>query len=379
MQDFARKHPYLTVVVLIGVSLGLAFLLGREDWYPWFVFFLFLLIPALLIIFGAGRRKVEPNTVVIRKGPGDEIWAFTKKPWQPASVRRQQRRGPTVPLPPNTSDRGSYWLFPPWHKIEAILPTYPFLLEVDVKEVDTNTAWLNRMTRFRVRVECQLLCNGYVDFYMRTNTWLDRIKHYEEEEKLKRTDILLWKKLLHEMAHELIDNATRDVIWRWGERLADPRIVEQFSYKPEPPKKLDGDPYSLSRNRTQLEQEVAHEIRTKCHAWGIELAPIVFELVDVDAELIKKVNRSKDGEIAENKHKALQESEQIREKGFAEAEVRARNLAAVLDVLLNKEGLDLNDKLVTDIVRAALYSDGELIWNAVIDKGKGADGTVKAA
>lgn len=371
MQNFARKHPYLTVAALVALSLTLAIWLGEDEWRFWFITFLLLLVPTLfLIMVSAGYQRVEPNTIVIRRGPGDELWAFTRRPWQPGkSEGHYQSRGQNSHLPPHTSDSGAYLLIPPWHKVEAILPNYPFALEVEVEGIDTNTAWLDRIGKLRVRVECQFHSNRYIDFYTRTSAWLDSIKRYEENEKLSRTDILLWKKLLHEIVKELIDNATRDVIWSWGERIKDPELLDKLTFKPAPPRKPDGSPYSLSRNRLQLEQEVAKAIKNKCHAWGLELTPIVFELIDVDKLLVKLVNRNLDNEFKDACHQASMDAERIRQRGYAEADVRARNLAALLDVLLNKEGLDLNDRFVTDIVRAALYSDGEMIWTGVIDKG----------
>jgi hypothetical protein len=351
------------VALVLLIPFGLAYLLFDSYQFQVGVVLALICLFAWFVIQGTGWQRAEKGTVVLRRGPGDELRAFWRKPPLP--------KGQGAPQPQaRAADSSLYFFAPGFHTIEAILPSYGFGFEVMVEKIDTQTPWLSQIIKLRVRAGCRLLPERYLDFYARSHGWLDRIKHYEEQEKLSRTSILLWKKLLGEITEDLVDNAVRDVVWRWSARLSDPDFAQQLSYIPPAPKEPDASPYSLSRNRLQLEREVTNAIRSKAAALGIEISPIVFELIEIDPELIKKINRNKDNELAEANHKALQEAELIRQRGYAEAEVRARNLALLLDELLNKRDMTLKDALVTDIVRAALYTDGQMIWSAMIDKGK---------
>lgn len=377
-------NRFWSTATLILVVVAVPFVLARTFFdVNQFEIFAVLALAGLLLWLvaqGAGWRRVERGAVVIRKGPGDEIAAFWRKPQQPigqmnqaGAVGRQQRGQSREP------DMGTYLYVPTMHFVEAVLPAYSFGFEVIVENIDTQTAGLSRIDKIRVHVDCKLLYGKYLDFYVQSSTWLDRIKHYEENEKLSRTMMTLWKKLLRDIAEYLIDNAVREVVWKWSEQLKDQQFVDELSYRSGSDKGPDVDPYSLSRNRLQLERQVMLSVRGKAARLGIELGPLVFELIEIDSKQIERVNRNRDNELKEANHKALLEAEAIRQKGFAEAEVRAKNLALLLDELLNNRNMTLKDPLVTDIVRAALYSDGEMIWKGVLEKSANGDGTAKTA
>lgn len=93
--------------------------------------------------------------------------------------------------------------------------------------------------------------------------------------------------------------------------------------------------------------------------------------------MIKGKTRDKQRELDEATHEAKKTAIAIREKGLAEAEIRAVTVAKIIDVLMNQKGISVTDQVLYNIVRAAMYSDGQMIWNATMDKG--ANSNVKAA
>lgn len=342
------------VVVPFILAPALFRLQGRE--YP-FEFGVLLSILGLLVWLvsqGAGWRPVDKDTVVILKDSLEGVTAHPKR---------------------------SYLFIPIIHKVEAVLPTYPMTFEFPVEAIDTHTPGLAKISKIMVRATCQI--SNPEMFYRKSRVYVDRIKQMEESEKLKRTEIALWRKLLEEVAHVYLDDTVRDVVWKWKLFLADPDVVSSLDYTPEKDGKpnLDGDPYSLSRNRKALGDQVkaAVKARLEHNQLGFRIDPLVFESIEIDGEIIKRATGDRAKEREKATHDAAILGDAIREKGKAEAEVRAANLAAILHVLINEYDIPHTDPLIAQVVGSALYSDGKMIWSGVIDRGANGDGPAKTA
>lgn len=299
---------------------------------------------------GTGWRPVGKDTAVILRDSMDTLTAHVKRP---------------------------YLFIPIVHKVEAILPTYPMTFEFPVEGIDTHTAGLGKISKIMVRATCQI--SDPAQFFQTSRAFVDRIRQMEEHEKLKRTDIALWRKLLQEIAHVVVDDTVRDVVWKWKLYLQDPSLVSILDYAPtkdDGTPNLDGDPYSLSRNRKPLADRVKIAIKKglDTNQVGIQIDPLVFESVEIDGEIVKRATsdpkKERERESEKAAHEARLLAETLREQGGAEAEVRAKNLAAILKVLIEDYKIPHTDPLIGHVVRAALYSDGNTIWSELLDKAR---------
>ncbi|MFV9503342.1 MAG: hypothetical protein AB4911_02135 [Oscillochloridaceae bacterium umkhey_bin13] len=264
--------------------------------------------------------------------------------------------------------KGSHLLIPLLQHVEARLPNYAFRFEPEIKQIDTNTPMLGRIDLIRVRLDCRIKNGQHLRFFEKAASRVDLLRTLKEERKLDATDHRLWKEFIAGVIEELVDDAVRDVVWTW----------------PDP---TGNDPTSLSKKRLDLAIKVEERLEYELRAWGLELLPlsapapqsvvgnapthperIVLETIQVNPEMVKGKLRNFDNMLKRAEEDARIQAVTIRERGYAEAEVRARALALLLDDLITKRGMKLDDPLLAQVVRAALYSDGEMIWKSISDQ-----------
>ncbi len=277
-------------------------------------------------------------------------------------------------------DRGFFHI-PLLFKNLARMPAYPLRFEHEVENIDTRTAWLSPIKSVRVRCEYQV--TDAATCYEASVNLYQAIKELETREKLSQNDPELWRRVLQVLMSTLLDDRLRDEVWDWPAEMGDHdlrRVQPLLPSKPDRPAP-ENDPYALSLNRRRLAERLRHRMHTDALEWGIEVRGIVLESITIDQEIIKRKNRNKDGEVAEARHQALIEAVGIRTRGAAEAEVRARTIKRILEELRGMEGLPrLTEKTIADIVRAAMYSDGQMIWHSSLETGNGAGpGSAKTA
>jgi hypothetical protein len=338
------------LLFVVVIPFGLAYLLFDVNRFEIGVLLALFGLLLWLISQGAGWRPVQKDTVVIVKDSLDGITAHPKN---------------------------SYLYIPIVHKLEAVLPTYPITFEFPIEAIDTHTPNLNKITKISVRATCQI--TNPEMFYRKSRTYIDRIKQMEDDEKLKRTEVALWRKLLEEVANVYLDDTVRDIVWNWKAKyLTRQEVIDDLDHKPEKDGKpnYDGDPYSLSRNRRALGNQVKFEVkhRLEKNQMGFRIDPLVFEQIGIDEDLVKRANADRPKEREKAAHEAAVLAEAIRVTGEAEAAVRAHSLAGLLDVLINKNHIPYSDPLIADLIRAALYKDGEVSWKRVIEKSENGDG-----
>lgn len=339
--------PLLLAVALAWLITRSLAMPGQELWV--FLCFFTIFVPLALILPGGGLRQVERDTAVIRKDLFGNVDEFRE---------------------------GSFLYLPLIHRIEARIPNYPLRFEFDIEAIDTRTPRIQRINRIRVRVVYRIV--EFRTCYELSENYVERIQQLREERNLRPTDPGMWKLLMNDVVHHLVDDVVRTGVWAWADHIAqDPtlRLEVPFDNVPTP----EHDPYALSLNRVKLAQKIADELLVVADDWGLLIDPPVFETIDIDPELIKGKTRNKERELQDAEHDARKAAIAIREKGRAEAEVRAHTVAAVIAMLLRQQerGVRLNDQLLYNVVRAAMYSDGEMIWNGVVEKT--ADSSVKAA
>jgi hypothetical protein len=186
--------------------------------------------------------------------------------------------------------------------------------------------------------------------------------------------------VLNEVMHGVIDDSIRDGVWKWAESLAEDADLRLDMPSLPAPLKLEHDPYALSLNRVKLADKVREEVGFRSQRWGLKVHRIVFENIELDPEMVKGKTRNKERELEDATHEAKKAAIAIREKGMAEAEVRAETVAKIIELLMrHQERLSLSEQMLYNIVRAAMYSDGQMIWGATMEKGTGANASVKAA
>lgn len=339
-------------LAIILVPFSLAYLLFDVNQFEVGVLFSLVGLLAWLVAYGAGWRPVTKDTFVLVRDALDNVTAHHK---------------------------GSYLFIPIVTRVEAVLPTYPITFELPIEGIDTHTPGLAKISKITVRATCQILHPEM--FYRKSRGYVDRIRQMEEAEKLKRTEVTLWRKLLEEVAHVYLDDTVRDVVWKWKLFLADPEVVRSLDYAPEKDGQpnLDGDPYSLSRNRKALGDQVKAAVRTRLehNQLGFRVDPLVLESIEIDGEIIKRATADRNRELEKAAHDAAVKAEEVRVMGEAEAKVRAANLAGLLDVLINQMDIPHDDPLIADLVRASLYKEGELSWRRVIEKGPETNGAAR--
>lgn len=292
---------------------------------------------------------------------------------------------------------GKHFLYIPFvFKIVARMPVYPLRFETPITGIDTRTAYLNQIELARLRCDYQI-----TDFKVclaQSTYAVELLKAIDERHKLKRTDTALWPLLLNSILGQIVDDNLRTVIWEWQLLVDnDPQLKKEPLAKrlpwevpppepetPKPGQVLDNDPYDLSLNREKVAKRLLGVIGKDAKDWGISFAEIVIEHVNVSPDLIKRRTRNKDGELSEAQHQAKLDYIAARARGMAEAEVRAQTVKRLFEALGELRGKDqlplLTEKMVTEIVRAAMYSDGDTSLNTFLDKPHTPPpGTVKTA
>ncbi|MGB9633866.1 MAG: hypothetical protein ACPL8I_11075 [Chloroflexaceae bacterium] len=269
-------------------------------------------------------------------------------------------------------DRG-FWHVPGLYKTLARMPAYPLLFEHEVENIDTRTAWLNPIQRVRVR--CVYQVTDALTCYETSVNLYQVIRDLQTREGLSESDPELWGRVLQVLMSTLLDDRLHDVVWEWPAEMAahDRRRVEPLAPgNPDRPTP-ENDPYALSLNRRRLAEQLLHRLRGAALDWGIEVREIVLESIAIDPELIKRKTRNRDGEVAEARHQATIEAIGIQTRGVAEAAVRARTVRRILEELRDMGELPrLDEKTIADIVRAAMYSDGQTIWHGPLERSNAA-------
>lgn len=349
MSSLRRVLPafWLGLIILVASFLSLPFTVDTIS----FRLLLFVFLAGIwLVVFGARFAAVDADSILVRK----DILGNT-------DILRA---------------KSSYFYMPIYHALEATLPNYLLKHEFDVDAIDTRTPGLQRIDKIRVRVRYRVV--DAKTFYHKSAYGRERLKAIESERKLQRSDVGLWRQFLNELMRGTIDDAVRDGVWEWAEAVARNQSLQldvPFPRRPEP----ENDPYALSLNRRKLADRILQRVDIAFVDWGLELEDLVFENVEIDAELIKRKTRDRERELAEAEHVARMEAAAMRIRGAAEAELRAETVRKVIEVLLNQKGLTLTNEVLYNVVRAAMYSDGQMIWSSVMEKGAAPAGTAKTA
>lgn len=274
-----------------------------------------------------------------------------------------------------------FFYFPFIFQIVARMPTYALRLKTSIEMIDTRTARLLPIEQVRVRSVYQI--TDYKTCLAQAANEVEQLRAIEATHGLRPTDPALWPQLLEKVLARYLDDQLRAIVWSWQ------RAVERFpslmldplsrhlprppvppSPPPPPPNLvLENDPYDLSLNRKKLAEVLRTFMAREASEWGITIKEVVLEHVKVSDDLISKRTRNKVGEVSEAEHQANLDSIAIRARGMAEADVRACTVKRILEELVAVKGLPaITEKTVAEIVRAAMYSDGEMIWKGVLEK-----------
>jgi len=348
----SRLIQVLKLVGLLLISAIFSFALVDQNQLAFFVALSVVSFLIWIAWTGGGLRRVEKDTVLIIEDAMGNIEDVTQ---------------------------GRYFYIPIFQTIEARMPSYPLMSEFEVSSIDTRTPKIQQIKKIRVRVSYEIV--DFLTCYSRSADVKARVKELEAHGKLQRDNLGLWTQVLNEVMNQIIDDSIRDGVWAWADSvLASPHLKLNMPLLPKQPQ-LEEEPYALSLNRVNLAKKVLEEVRLHSQNSGLKVHHIAFENVELEPDMIKACTRNKQGELDEAKHKALLEAHAIREKGMAEAEVRAETVARVITALLSQKdkGAVFNDQTLYDIVRAAMYSDGQMIWHSTMEKGANGAGSVKAA
>lgn len=345
-----RVMPIATLIGLAAFAALTAYVITPFDTLPVAVVVFVVLFPFWFMFQGGGLVPVGRGNTVVRKDLLGNI---------------------------DTFEEGKFPFMPIFHSIEARIPNYPLKHELAIDTIDTRTKFLNQIKQIKARVHYRIV--GFQEFYRESANLTGRVLEIEEREKLKREDPALWKRVLNEVMHGTIDDVTREVVWHWEAIAAgDSTLPITIPFTKNFPS--ENDPYTLSLNRVKLAQQIRRRLNQRFETWGIVIEKLVFETVEVDADLVKRQTRNKPGEIEEAEQQARIAAVGITLKGQAEVDVRAATVAKVIQVLIDKKSdITLTNEVLYNIVRAAMYSDGEMVWQGVVDPKPSGAGTVKTA
>jgi hypothetical protein len=321
--------------------------LAEENPLPLFLGFSLISLVLWAFLMGAGFPMVEKDTVVIRKDGFGNLRGFHS---------------------------GTYLYVPIFHTIEAKMPNYLLRHEFPISSIDTRTPALLQIDQITVRVIHRI--SDFLTYFERSADVRERIKDLEDNAKMSREDPALWRKITNEVMNEVINDAIRDGVWKWAEYVTENAALfleVPFEKKPDP----EYDPYALSLNREKLATKIHEEVQFITENWGLDVHKLVFEHIVIDPELIKRKTRNKLGEIDEATHQGAKDAIAIRAKGLAEADVRAETVTKIIEALMKEKSITISDQMLYNIIRAVMYSDGQMIWSATMEKGTSA--TVKAA
>lgn len=349
-----RVMPAATLIGLAIFAALAAYIIAPFDLIPVAVVVFVVLFPFWFMFQGGGLVPVGRGNTVVRKDLFGNI---------------------------DTFEEGQFPFMPIFHTVEARIPNYPLKHELAIETIDTRTKFLNQIKQIKARVHYRVI--DFYAFYKESANLTGRVLELEEQEKLKREEPILWKRVLNELMHGTIDDVAREVVWHWDTAAAsEPNLQIIIPFTKNFPS--ENDPYTLSLNRVRLAQQIRRQLNQRFDAWGITIEKLVFETVEVDADLIKRQTRNKPGEVEEAELQAKIAAVGISLKGYAEAEVRAATIAKVLEELIKrKDQINLTNEVLYNIVRAAMYSDGEMVWQGVVEPKPGSAsngaGTVKTA
>lgn len=351
MSTTSRRIVPVTTLIGVAILASLAaYMISPFDTPPLAAAIFVALLPVWFIFFGGGMIPVGRDSVVIRKdvlGVVDVI------------------------------KEGRFLYIPIIHTIEARLPNYPLKHEFTIEAIDTRTKFLNRIKQIKARSHYHI--EDYRAFFEASANVIGLIKDLEQHSKLIREEPALWKRVISEVIHTNIDDVTRDTIWSWDAHVKrNAGLMASIPFG----KNIasEDDPYTLSLNRLKLARQIQTALDKLFESWGLKVDKLVFETIEVDESVLKAQTRNKQGEVDEARHQAQIAAVGITLKGQAEVDVRAATVAKVLEVLIDKKHeINLTNEVLYNIVRAAMYSDGEMVWQGVVEaKGNGA-GTVKTA
>jgi hypothetical protein len=373
----SRSRRNLLIVVLIVwflVSWLLASVGPGAEWLAILQKTLQIFLPGALLLtllVGIERAAPERHVAIIRKNILGDYDVVLERP---------------------------YFVFPLLLEVVARLPAYGISFEVPVVQVETRTAKLLRILSVKVRCDYSLVPQvqqnaqdrgrrmtrqeqataetAYLECYRRAQEFYELRTAVEQEQRLAPTDPAFWRQVMHRLVGAIVDDTLRDTVWSWPPEMdpADPRRAQPPSAKSTVSMEPENDPYVLSLNRRTLERAVLHGVRHQASPLGLRVENLVFESIDIDPELIKGKNRSRDNEVKDAQHQVTLDYIGIKGRGIAEADVRARTVRRVLEELAAQQrqaGFPaLTEKTIAEIVRAAMYSDGRMIWNGVLESGR---------
>ncbi len=377
MSNTRRFVPALMLIALVFVSAAFVSSQAGQNQFLSFVAVFVLGFSLLLLFLGAGFRRVERKTFVARRDIFNNIETF---------------------------EQGFYLYIPYFHTVEAMMPNYMLRHEFSVDSIDTKTLRLRQIKNIRVRVVYRLVARNFCNWLYPALFFQDRqkkqvygaastdegnqiesspyalikrhMKELDETEKLKPDNPELWIQILSKTMECILDDMIREWIWKWQGHVefdAQLQLVTPFPI----PLKIEDDPYAINLNRKTLADQIRVDVDQRTQKWGLRVLDIVFENITIDNDIVMFRTRSMGFEMKNAEHEAKKEAMAIRERGLAEAEVRAEAVAQIIKKLVEEKSISISDEMLYNIVRAAMYSDGEMIWSGVVEKGSQGGGRTK--
>jgi regulator of protease activity HflC (stomatin/prohibitin superfamily) len=222
----------------------------------------------------------------------------------------------------------------------AVIPLYTLSADTSVDKINTKAGYnidsVKIHTHFRVadRATANLVMHSLTN---RGHALQDRAKAMHQELEVARTELVFWERVIIEQLEDALDDATRDVIFEEAQN-----------------------PVDAYTRRAELAQMIQERLAQRVNEWGIRIAALDIDRMDVDAERFKAANKEKSRRTEREDAQAKAEREAMRNKITREAEAaaEAERIARIVSAL-HTSGVNLSPEVIEEIVINAIRASAE--------------------
>lgn len=209
----------------------------------------------------------------------------------------------------------------------AAVPTYRMTGVVEVKDI--NTPAKHNIKRVVTRVQYNIGINQVNKVFTRFPNSGRAQEDVAKELKLSLEDARkspsFWERLFDTEIQREVEQHLRELVYQ----------SERFKDKTLPDGSVEQEKRPFTAQDLYLDREtIADDLWTRLHAsvqeWGAEVTSVKIETVDVDGELMKRLNRDLNRELSEARHTAALQTIAMTEGGLARAEFQAQFIAKLL-------------------------------------------------
>lgn len=222
----------------------------------------------------------------------------------------------------------------------ANIPLYTLSSDISVDKINTQAGYdilaVKAHAHFKVtdRSAAVLVMQSLTN---RGHALRDVATSMGQDVEAARCEPVFWEKVIIEQVGGAVDDVTRDVIFEESKS-----------------------PVDAYNRRAELADLIAQRLARRVSAWGIELASLEIDRIEVDAERFKAANKEKSRrtESEDALAKAEREAMRIKITREAEAVAEAERIGRIVSAL-NSSGVNLSAEAIEEIVINAIRASSD--------------------